>query len=91
MKAVDHAAERLASLKSNPYNDAVSSLALRLLSSGCGLLIAIPQTAKLDRNFNMERSCRCAGLRRRPVGISHAIGHALGGHCAGAAWRDILP
>jgi maleylacetate reductase len=34
MKAVDHAAERLASLRSNPYNDAVSSLALRLLSSG---------------------------------------------------------
>ncbi|MEA2801969.1 MAG: maleylacetate reductase, partial [Rhodospirillaceae bacterium] len=34
MKAVDHAAERLASLKSNPYNDAVSSLALRLLSQG---------------------------------------------------------
>jgi len=45
MKAVDHAAERLASLKSNPYNDAVSSLALRLLSSGLRLLIAIPQTA----------------------------------------------
>jgi maleylacetate reductase len=83
MKAVDHAAERLASLKSNPYNDAVSSLALRLLSSGL-------RTAHRDPADGEARSqlqygafmSMCGAAAGAPVGISHAIGHALGGHCA---------
>ncbi len=83
MKAVDHASERLASLKSNLYNDAVSSLALRLLSSGL-------RTAHRDPADNEARSqlqygafmSMCGAAAGAPVGISHAIGHALGAHCA---------
>ena len=83
MKAVDHAAERLASLKSNPYNDAVSSLALRLLSSGL-------RTAHRDPADGEARSqlqygafmSMCGAAAGAPVGIGHAIGHALGAHCA---------
>jgi maleylacetate reductase len=82
MKAVDHAAERLASLRSNPYNDAVSSLALRLLSSGL-------RTARRDPADGEARSqlqygafmSMCGAAAGASVGISHAIGHALGAHC----------
>jgi maleylacetate reductase len=82
MKAVDHAAERLASLKSNPYNDAVSTLALQLLSSG--LRTARRESAdnearsQLQYGAFMSMSGAAAG---GAVGISHAIGHALGAQC----------
>jgi maleylacetate reductase len=82
MKAVDHAAERLASLKSNPYNDAVSSLALRLLSSG--LRTAHREPADGEARSQLQYGAfmsMCGAAAGVPVGISHAIGHALGAHC----------
>lgn len=82
MKAVDHAAERLASLKSNPYNDAVSSLALKLLSGGMREIQRDPSNldacADLQYGAFMSMSGSTAGVA---VGIGHAIGHALGAHC----------
>jgi maleylacetate reductase len=83
MKAVDHAAERLASLDSNPYSDAVSALALRLLASGL-------RTAHLDPTDSEARSqlqygaflSMCGAAAGIRVGIGHANGHALGAHCA---------
>jgi maleylacetate reductase len=83
MKAVDHAAERLASLQSNPYNDAVSSLAMRLLSSG--LRTAHRDPADLDARADLQYGAfmsMCGSWAGIAVGLSHAIGHALGAHCA---------
>lgn len=83
MKAVDHAAERLASLQSNPYNDAVSSLAVRLLSSG--LHTAHRDPADLDARADLQYGAfmsMCGSSAGIAVGLGHAIGHALGAHCA---------
>ena len=82
MKAVDHAAERLASLKSNPYNDAVSALALRELSSGLSAVHRDPPSlearARVQYGAFMSMCGSAAGVT---VGLGHAIGHALGAHC----------
>jgi maleylacetate reductase len=81
LKAIDHAAERLASLNSNPYNDAVSSLALRLLSSGLRTAHRNPADSEarsqLQYGAFMSMCGAAAGVR---AGLSHAIGHALGAH-----------
>ncbi len=83
MKAVDHAAERLASLNSNPYNDAISSLALRLLSAGLSLAHRDPTDlgARCDLQYAAFMSM-CGSSAGVAVGLGHAIGHALGAHCA---------
>ena len=83
MKAVDHAAERLASLSSNPYNDAVSSLALRLLSSALQTAHRNPSDtgARADLQYGAFMSM-CGSSAGISVGLAHAIGHALGAHCA---------
>jgi maleylacetate reductase len=82
MKAVDHAAERLASLKSNPYNDAVSALALRQLSVGLKAIHRDPSNlasrAEVQYGAFMSMCGSAAGVS---VGVGHAIGHALGAHC----------
>ena len=82
MKAVDHATERLASLKSNPYNDAVSALALRELFSGLKAVHRDPSSlearAQVQYGAFMSMCGSAAGV---PVGVGHAIGHALGAHC----------
>jgi maleylacetate reductase len=83
MKAVDHAAERLASLNSNPYNDAVSSVALRLLSTG--LRAAHRDHADMGARGDLQYGAfmsMCGSWAGVPVGLGHAIGHALGAHCA---------
>jgi maleylacetate reductase len=83
MKAVDHAAERLASLKSNPYNDAVSSQALRLLSQG--LRSAKRDPSDIDARAELQYGAfmsMCGSAAGVAVGIGHAIGHALGAHCS---------
>jgi len=82
MKAVDHAAERLASLKSNPYNDAVSALALRELSAG--LKAAHRDPSSLEARARVQYGAfmsMCGSAAGVPVGVGHAIGHALGAHC----------
>ena len=83
MKAVDHAAERLAALTANPYNDAVSSLALRLLSSGLRTAHRDPAdiAARGDLQYGAFMSM-CGSWSGVAVGLGHAIGHALGAHCA---------
>jgi maleylacetate reductase len=82
MKAVDHAAERLASLQVNPYNDAVSALALRLLSDGLRQVRRDPLDieARSAVQYGAFLSM-CGGWAGATVGLGHAIGHALGGHC----------
>jgi maleylacetate reductase len=82
MKAVDHAAERLASLKSNPYNDAVSAVALRLLSAGLKAIHRDP--SNIDARAQVQYGAfmsMCGSAAGVPVGVGHAIGHSLGAHC----------
>ena len=82
MKAIDHAAERLASLKSNPYNDAVSALALRELSAGLKAVQRDP--SRLEARARVQYGAfmsMCGSAAGVPVGLGHAIGHALGAHC----------
>jgi maleylacetate reductase len=82
MKAVDHAAERLASLASNPYNDAVSGIALRTLGMSLRAFHADP--ANMDARAGLQYGAflsMCGGAAGCMVGICHAIGHALGAHC----------
>lgn len=82
MKAIDHAAERLASLQVNPYNDAVSALALRFLSDGLRQIQRDPldMAARSAVQYGAFLSM-CGGWAGATVGLGHAIGHALGGHC----------
>jgi maleylacetate reductase len=82
MKAIDHAAERLASLQPNPYNEAVSSLALRLLAEG--LRKAQRNLTDLEARADLQYGAylsMCGGWAGGTVGLSHALGHALGAHC----------
>ena len=82
MKAVDHAAERLASLQHNPYNEAVSSLALKMLADGLRKVQknSANISARADLQYGAYLSM-CGGWAGGAVGLSHALGHALGAHC----------
>ena len=83
MKAVDHAAERLASLQVNPYSDAVSALALKFLSNGLRHVCRDP--ADIEARSAVQYGAflsMCGGWAGATVGLGHAIGHALGGHCS---------
>jgi maleylacetate reductase len=81
MKAIDHAAERLASLTVEPLTEAISIQALRLLSR------ALPRVSEKPTDLEARFDCQmgmaiamagpAAGIG---VGASHAIGHVLGGH-----------
>jgi maleylacetate reductase len=81
MKAIDHAAERLASLVIEPFTEAISIQALRLLARG------LPRVrdnqadlqARLDCQMGMAIAMAGPGAGVG-VGASHAIGHVLGGH-----------
>jgi maleylacetate reductase len=82
MKAVDHAAERLASLAHNPYNDAVSALALQLL--GRSLRAVHADALDIEARGELQYGAflsMCGAASGGTVGICHAIGHALGAHC----------
>jgi maleylacetate reductase len=83
IKAIDHAAERIASLAAQPYSDAVSKEALQILAR------SLPQVAADPGDLQARLDCQLAawlsilggnsGVR---VGASHAIGHMLGPHAS---------
>jgi maleylacetate reductase len=81
MKAVDHAAERLASLRVEPLTEALATQALRLLSRGLPRVLENP--ADLDARLDCQKGMAIAMVGPSAgigVGASHAIGHVLGGH-----------
>jgi maleylacetate reductase len=81
MKAIDHAAERLASLIAEPLTEALSMQALRLLSAG--LLHVHHNPADLQARLDCQTGMAIAMAGPDAgvgVGASHAIGHVLGGH-----------
>jgi len=79
MRAVDHAVETLASLRSNPYCDALAQAALRLLAPALRRVKAAPDdiAARSDCQSGVFLAMQplISGV---PMGASHAIGHALG-------------
>jgi maleylacetate reductase len=80
VRALDHAFETLGSLESNGYYDGMAMNAIRLLSEG---LVRVKDDAG---DLEARRMCQVgawssmvaivAGL---DMGVSHAVGHALGG------------
>lgn len=82
VRAVDHATETLASLRSNDFADGIADSALRLLAEGLPRVKADP--ADLEGRLKCQIGAWqsmipiIAGV---PMGASHAIGHVLGGTC----------
>ena len=81
VKAMDHAIERLVSLKSHPMSDALSIHALRVLSQ------ALPLVRNRPDDLDARLRCQLAswlsiagGAAGVKTGASHALGHVLGAH-----------
>ena len=81
MRAVDHAVERIYSPKHQPVVDALCMQALRYLFQ------SLPSSTRETGNLEARLCCQLGawmsifgGMSVR-TGISHAIGHQLGGHC----------
>jgi alcohol dehydrogenase class IV len=81
MRAVDHAVERLYSPRHNPMVDTLCLQALR------NLFTYLPQATQDAHNLEARLQCQLGawmsilGFGSVRTGISHAIGHQLGGHC----------
>jgi alcohol dehydrogenase class IV len=81
MRAVDHAVERLYSPKHNPLSDTLCQQALRYLFHH------LPRATRDPQDLDARLSCQLGawmsiiGFATVRTGISHAIGHQLGGHC----------
>jgi alcohol dehydrogenase class IV len=81
MRAVDHAVERLYSPKHNPLSDTLCQQALRYL------LHYLPRATRDPQDLDARLCCQLGawmsimGFATVRTGISHAIGHQLGGHC----------
>ena len=80
VRAVDHALEALGSLVSNYYADGMAASALELLSEGLPRVKADPQDveARLKCQVGAWQSM-IPIVGNVPMGLSHAIGHVLGG------------
>lgn len=80
VRAVDHALEGLGSLASNFFSDGMAASALELLSEGLPRVKADPSDleARLKCQVGVWQSMIpiVGGV---PMGLSHAIGHVLGG------------
>ncbi len=81
MRAVDHAVERLYSPRHQPLVDTLCMQALRYLFQ------YLPPSTREGQNLEARLHCQLGawmsifgGMSVR-TGISHAIGHQLGGHC----------
>ena len=81
MKAVDHAAERLTSMRRDALSDARCIHSLKMLSH------ALPWAHREPENLEARLECQtgmAVGMASPNTGVgvgaSHAVGHALGGH-----------
>ncbi len=81
MRAVDHAIERLYSLRHQPLVDALCLQALQYLFR------YLPPSTQDEKNLEARLYCQLGawmsifGTMNVRTGISHAVGHQLGGHC----------
>lgn len=80
VRSLDHCFETLGSLDGNDYWDGMAMNGLRLLSQGLAGVKRDPKDLTARQQCQMGAWCSMvaivAGL---PMGISHAVGHALGG------------
>jgi len=81
MRALDHAVERFYSPGHQPLTDPLCLEAIRLLSR------FLPISTRDAQDLDARLRCQLAawlsiyGAFNAPVGLSHAIGHQLGGRC----------
>jgi alcohol dehydrogenase class IV len=81
MRAVDHAVERLYSPKHNPLSDTLCQQALRYLFHYLPRATRDPQDLDARLHCQLGAWMSIIGFATVRTGISHAIGHQLGGHC----------
>jgi alcohol dehydrogenase len=81
MRAVDHAVERLYSPKHNPLSDTLCQQALRYLFQHLPRATRDPQDLDARLHCQLGAWMSIIGFATVRTGISHAIGHQLGGHC----------
>lgn len=81
VKAIDHAAEKLAAKSSHPMSDATATHALKLLVRGLEAVARHPDdlAARLDCQLGAWLSM-VGGSTGVRTGASHALGHSLGAH-----------
>lgn len=82
VKALDHAVERITSAAANPFSDAASLPALRLLADALPRLHrdVSDRDAHASAQYGMFLSVAGAASGAA-VNLGHAIGHVLGAHC----------
>ena len=81
MRAVDHAVERIYSIKHQPMVDALCLQALRYLFANLVRSIHEPHNMELRLNCQLGAYMSAFGLISVGTGVGHAIGHQLGGRC----------
>jgi alcohol dehydrogenase class IV len=80
VRSFDHAFETLGALNSNDWYDGMAMNAVRLLSQGLPRVKANPNDLKARQMCQMGAWCSMTSIVcGLPMGISHAVGHALGG------------
>jgi maleylacetate reductase len=80
VRSLDHCFETLGSLNSNHYWDGMAMNGLRLLSQGLGAVKANPKDLGARQMCQEGAWCSMVAIvSGLPMGISHAVGHALGG------------
>jgi maleylacetate reductase len=80
IRAVDHAVEDICSVNSQPFSDATSMHALRLLGSGLRATKADPGSAEARLDCQLGAWLSIVGSQNNvQKGASHGIGHVLGG------------
>ena len=79
MRAVDHCVEGLCSQFLNPYAEGALLHGLKLLTNGLAAVKADP--ADLDGRLQCQIGAWLSMTGNIPKGLSHAIGHILGGTC----------
>ncbi len=82
VRAIDHATETLASLRSNDYCDAIAAMSLNLLADG------LVRSKRDPEDFEGRLRCQIGAWQSMipivngvPMGASHAIGQGLGSIC----------
>jgi alcohol dehydrogenase class IV len=81
MRAVDHAVERLYSRNHNPFVDTLCLQALRYLFGNLARATHQPHDLEARLRCQLGAWMSIVGFASVRTGISHAIGHQLGGRC----------